>query len=70
MYYSEVKHLVKIIQWNKDKYLREKEIKKQRRMYGFDMEIDAVHSEDTSDEERKSGPDLVIKKADGSFHKL
>jgi hypothetical protein len=70
VFYSEVKHLVKIIQWNKEKYSREKEQQKQKCMYGFNMEIDAVNAEDSSDEELKSGPDLVVKKPDGSFHKL
>ena len=51
VFYSEVKHLVKIIQWNKDKYSREKEQQKQKRMYGINMEIDAVNAEDSSDEE-------------------
>ena len=51
VFYSEVKHLVKIIQWNKDKYSREKEQQKQKRMYGINMEIDAVNAEDSSGEE-------------------
>lgn len=51
VFYSEVKHLVKIIQWNKDKYYREKEQQKQKRMYGINMEIDAVNAEESSDEE-------------------
>ena len=62
VFYSEVKHLVKIIQWTKEKYLRAKECRRQSRFCGQGMDVDAVYSGDSSEEETKSSnPDIVRK---------
>lgn len=50
--------------------MKERALRKQKRMYGNGMEVDAVHSDDSCEEETKGGPDIVRKQADGSFHKL
>ena len=69
VYYSEVKHLVKFIQFNKQQQLRERELRKQHRLQGFGMEVDGGFSEDSSSEEETKSPALVRKGADGIFHK-
>jgi len=70
VFYSEVKHLVKIIQWTKEKYLCDQEARKNERFKGQGMDIDAVYSGDSSEEEKKDVNPDVVRKLNGTFEKV
>ena len=70
VFYSEVKHLVKIIQWTKEKYLRSKENWKQSRFTGQGMDVDTMHSGDSSEEETKTVNPEIVRKVNGTFEKV